>query len=205
MRVAICVPHYGDVKAEFAQSLARLIAYSLTTKAAGPQGQVKFDIAPFFAKSSLLVAARTRCVVDALKWGANWLLLVDSDQVFPPDALFRIMLHGKPVVGCNYQMRSNTGPVIPRGSGLEEVDHLGLGFFLIHRSAIEAIASKGNGFPLFMVALNETGDGFIGEDVFFCRKLKSAGFPVFCDHDLSREIGHVADFVLELGSADRKG
>jgi len=36
--------------------------------------------------------------------------------------------------------------------------------------------------------------GYIGEDVFFCNKARDAGFKIWIDHDVSKEIGHVGTF-----------
>jgi glycosyltransferase involved in cell wall biosynthesis len=210
MKIAVCVAHYGDVRAKFAYSLRRLVIHSLTAPALGPTGKLRPEIEVFFRSSSTLPQARNDVVEAALKWDAEWLLLLDADHEFPPDALFRLLARGKPVIGCNYEARSGEGPVIPYGAGVQEVGYLGLGVFLVHRDAFKAIAAKAlsegqsSAFPLFMLALNESRSGYIGEDIYFCHKLRGAGFPVFCDHDLSREIGHVAERTLTLngGSAD---
>jgi hypothetical protein len=201
MKVAICVPHYGDVKARFAQSLGRMIASSLTAPVDGPKGPVRLEIELFFSSSSVLPQARHEVVAAGLKWGAEWLLLLDTDQTFPPDALLRLLAHGAAAVGCNYEKRDGSGPVVERASGLMEVDHIGLGVFLVHRHPFEVMSSNGGVFPLFMLTLADEGSGYVGEDVFFCRKLKAAGFPVLCDHDLSAQIGHISEVVREASNA----
>jgi hypothetical protein len=35
----------------------------------------------------------------------------------------------------------------------------------------------------------------MGEDWYFVKKLSEAGADIWIDHDLSRQIGHVGDFV----------
>jgi hypothetical protein len=204
MKIAVCVPHLGTVKSRFAESLGRLIIHSLTVPAIGPSGRVRPEIELFFGSSSVLPQVRSEIVAKGLGWGAEWLLLVDSDQTFPPDALFRLLAHGKPAIGCNCPARSGVS-VIPPGSGVAEVDYLGLAFFLVHRAPFEKIvreaqeAGSDSAFPLFMLGLTPDGKGYVGEDVFFCNRLKDVGFPVFCDHELSREIGHIAEIELRLG------
>jgi hypothetical protein len=35
---------------------------------------------------------------------------------------------------------------------------------------------------------------FMGEDSFFCQRLHEAGIPLFIDHDLSKQVGHIGTF-----------
>lgn len=205
MKVAICIVHYGDVKADFSRSLGRLLIATLNSDVSGPDGPIKLELELFFRSSSVLVASREEVVGDAFRWGAEWLLLCDSDHSFPPLALLRLIAHGKPAVGCNY-MRRGPGkqPVIPVGSGLAEVEELGLGFFLVHRAVFDAMAQQAKAagrdtaLPLFDFTRINGGAGIEGEDIFFVRKIRAAGFPVFCDHDLSLEIGHFGEVELRL-------
>ena len=37
---------------------------------------------------------------------------------------------------------------------------------------------------------------FIGEDMYFCREAQKAGFKVYIDHDLSKQVRHIG--VLEF-------
>ena len=194
MKIAVCVPHGGDVKAKFAESLAHLMLN---------RGQL--DIGISFFSHSILPYSRHQLLMTALDWGAAWILFVDSDQTFPPNTLHRLLAHGKDAVGCNCPRRDGSGPVIPTDIGLKEVEYIGLGVFLVSRRAIETVARNGDAFPLFMLDLVEQGRGYVGEDVFFCNKLKAAGVPVYCDHDLSREIGHIGEFTLKLGESGNAG
>jgi hypothetical protein len=38
---------------------------------------------------------------------------------------------------------------------------------------------------------------YIGEDVFFCQKAAAAGFKIWIDHDVSKEIGHIGTFEFK--------
>ena len=95
MKVAICIPRYGDIKGAFAISLARLVAHSLG-KSPEP-----LDIEIFSISSSDLPQSRTELLKDAIQWQARYLLWLDADHVFPADALLRLLAHGLAVVGCN--------------------------------------------------------------------------------------------------------
>lgn len=71
---------------------------------------------------------------------------------------------------------------------LVEIDGTGMHFCAVRRDVLEAIEP-----PWFEV--NEVG---AGEDYYFCRRAKEAGFRIWCD--LSVQTGHVAgdDFVIGL-------
>jgi hypothetical protein len=194
LKVAICFPHYGDVKAVFAQSLANMVAYSLNSDVSGPEGRVRLELPIVRASSSILPHARNTLVKMAMETAPEWLLLVDVDHAFPPDSLLRLLIHGKEVVRCNYIRRKGTEPLIEPGEGLEEVQSMGLGFCLVHRSVIERLTGDE---PLFWLGIDADG-GVVGEDVWFFRKLRAAGIRLFVDHDLSREVGHISEVELRL-------
>jgi hypothetical protein len=40
----------------------------------------------------------------------------------------------------------------------------------------------------------EEGDTYQGEDWTFCEACDKLGIPLFIDHDLSREVGHVGNY-----------
>jgi hypothetical protein len=181
------------------------------------------DIAVQRVSSSILAQARTRLWRWAESNQADYILFADADQTFPADALLRLLAHRLDAVGANYRARvaevvvsSGWGldgqPLkLPRrGDGVEEVLHLGLGLCLLDvpaiRSKLAAQAERegrGTYYPLF-AALPDPGgarhpngdDKFIGEDVYFFDKLRAAGIELHVDHDLSLEVGHLADIHL---------
>lgn len=183
------------------------------------------DIAVQRVSSSILAQARTRLWRWSEENQADYLLFADADQTFPPDALLRLLAHQLPAVGANYPVRTpgmivSTGRGLdgealglPRsGQGIEEVGHLGLGLCLIHmppvRTALAAQASKEGRetyFPLFAAlpdpdgARNPNGDDkFVGEDIYFFDKLRAAGIKLYVDHDLSVDVGPIADIHLQF-------
>ena len=42
------------------------------------------------------------------------------------------------------------------------------------------------------------GEKIQGEDYYFCDRAREAGFEIWCDGDLSREIGHIGQAVYRL-------
>lgn len=222
MKLAICIPCYGDPKAKFMQSLVAMLAHTLTVKLLDEQGEpLPVQVETFIVTSSMLVENRHRLVGEALAWNADYMLWLDADHTFPHDTFCRLWAHNLPIVGCNYPRRcSPTGPTaavlgedgIPRvlyttqekaeAGEVEPVAHLGFGVCLVNMKVFDRLQAHaeengdGNFLPLFEMAATQTRTGTVGEDVFFFRKLKEAGIVPFVDHALSWEVGHITETVL---------
>jgi hypothetical protein len=41
----------------------------------------------------------------------------------------------------------------------------------------------------------------IGEDIYFCQKVKQAGYEIWCDQELSREVAHIGIFHFNYNLA----
>jgi hypothetical protein len=183
VRLAIAVPAHDTVPALFAMDLARLHA---VTCAAVPHVLLAPAIGTFVHQ------ARENLLRDMVSlWGATHILWLDADMTFPPDTALRLLKHEKDIVAANYITRAaphrptarRDGQTISsaEATGLEAVDHVGMGVFLMRTAVVESIPQ-----PRFWYStMTET------EDVFFCRSLRHAGHTVYIDHDLSREVGHV--------------
>lgn len=201
MKVALCIPCHGDPKADFTFCLARLLA---TTLSAGQN----IEVETLLARSSLLVQSRTNLLGWARDWGADYVLWLDSDQTFPPQALLRLLAHRLPVVGANYRRRHaeniptavkqdrsgkwqlvHTTKAKASANQLEEVDRMGFGFLLMEMKALMAALGE-NIHPLFEIRSLPDGS-FIGEDSLFCDRLRTAGLKIHVDHGLSIWAGHI--------------
>lgn len=205
MKVAICVPHYGDVTAEFCFSLAKLIDYTARLRINFNGADTDIEIELFMRSSSVLPQLRNILVRDAANWGANFLLWIDADQSFPNEALLRLLSLNLPVVGVNYPRRVaphrptaaregelvwTTEAIASQGT-VEQVDSIGFGLCLFDMNVIDGLE-----WPLFATEMIGDGTRIVGEDVYFFRRLKEAGVPVHLDHALSWSIGHIAQHVL---------
>lgn len=198
MKVAICVPHHGDVKARFAECLANLV---------GTLAGSKITVVVLFEEDGSLDYKRTRLILRALEWGADYIQCIDSDHTFPPDATLRLLAHKKPIVGCNYLRRrcgrftalgmdnepvETTGAKAKSGE-LESVGAMGLGLCLMDASIFKTIAH-----PWFRTETSANGELYRGEDVHFFNQARRVGFQVFVDHGLSWSLGHIAERVLTI-------
>jgi hypothetical protein len=173
------------VSAIFANDLAKL--YAETSLALGISHVTLAMVVGTFVHQ-----ARERLLHDMVElWGATHILWLDSDMTFPSDTALRLLKHDKDVVAVNYVMRRESWRPIARrdgkrissleATGLEAVDDVGMGVFLMKTSVVQNLPR-----PCFWYStITET------EDHHFCRLLKAAGHDIWIDHDLSRSVGHV--------------
>ena len=138
-------------------------------------------------------------LVQAQKEGFTHFLSLDDDQTFPGDVVEKMLSAEKPVLTCNYrkkipeveyvcsdldgQMLNSTNR-----TGIEHIRMMGMGMALIDLSVLKDIPA-----PYFGAVWNVDTGKMIIEDEFFCRILWSHGVEIWCDHDLSRQIGHVGE------------
>lgn len=200
MKIAICVPHTGTLKAETAQCLAGMLFHTARVNFTYNGAPARPEIELLFSGAGPLDWKRTNLALETIRRGTDYLLWIDSDQVFPNDALARLLMHDKPIVGTNIASRHTGGPTVfdlqgkllPRGAGVEQVGAVGFGFCLMKTPVFERTAQR-----WFITEIDDRGELICGEDVHFCNQARAAGIPIFVDHDL--EIGHVAERILILG------
>ncbi len=56
--------------------------------------------------------------------------------------------------------------------------------------------------PFFALEMLGNGLKYLGEDVFFFNRINEAGIPVYLDHGLSWQIGHLSERMLTNGDAE---
>lgn len=187
--VIVGTPTTGSIQAETAACIVRLCQHTPETEFK-PLG------------CTFLPQARTQLVQYAMQQGASHILFVDGDMRFPPDALDRLLRHRAWVVGANYRRRSSAGHKFTATRnehqvssvglhGLEAVDFIGLGLALVDLSVFLGGCTVDQWFPATL---------FQNEDVAFCKLVRSLGYDVLVDHDLSQDVGHVYSDVLTVSS-----
>ena len=210
LKIAVCVPSDGWWTSATAVSVAKLVRHFVVG-----QGDGAGEIEIVSAKGFLVPEQRSKCVAEAWRMDATHVLWVDSDIVFPEDALLRLLMHGKPVVAVNYPRKSippvptayvdnddETGPLYTRAdsTGLVQVKHCGFGLMLCDVAVFDALA---NDLPLFDFEVQPPHRlHWCTEDVYFCRKLAKHGIPVFIDQDLSKEISHMGMMAFTNAMAE---
>lgn len=207
LNIALCVPSAGTWSSATALSVAKLVRHFMC----GDVG----DVHVISAKGFMVPELRSRCVAEAWAREATHLLFVDSDISFPDDALLRLLRHTKPIVGVNYPRKSDppiptayvdnadyTGPLYTtdESTGLEPVKHMGFGLCLIAMEVFDLLVDD---LPLFDFEVQPPHKlRWCTEDVYFFRKCRKHEIEAFVDHDLSKEIGHVGQWVFTNAQAE---
>ena len=151
----------------------------------------------------------------------DWLLWVDSDIVLTVDVMQKLWQtadkHHRPVVsGVYFISKENEGtlmkpyPVLFNDVSEFEIqyvhplpdnevikcDSAGFGLVLMHKSVIEKMRTAHPNQSMFMeTAATNNDDQFIGEDIVFFRKMKTAGVPLHA-HTGAR-VKHMKRFSLD--------
>jgi hypothetical protein len=194
--IMIAVPAMEMVNAEFAQHLAMAAANMVANG-------IKINCA--FNIGSVITIARRNLVDIFLKSDFDYIWWVDSDMKFPIDAPMRLLARGKEIVGANYRRRRFPNPNFTGMSGsagkftefqttdqsppMELIDVLPHGMVLCKREVYERIPQP-HYLQEFIPSLNLE----IGEDIYFCQQAQKAGYQVWCDQELSREVAHIGIF-----------
>ena len=193
VRVLIGIPSLQFVDVNFTMRLVGLVTHTM-------QQGVSTVVQP--AVNFALPNAHNMLVEDARRHNCTHLLLLETDNTFPADALLRLLAHDKAIVGATYLMRSaphwamgreldTTRPIDVTGGGCREVSRLPVGCILIRMDVFDALEA-----PLWECPWN--GKTFETDDYRFCDKARDKGFKVFCDCDLSMEVGHMAWLEMKL-------
>ena len=194
--VAILVPARDTVMTSFAYDLARAMSFHTAT--------TDDRVLLFTSHGTLIASQRMELARQALEEKADYLLWLDSDMRFPKETIGHLILRDKPIVAANYATRrmpvkpvammDNNGEIgrvytAPDSEGLQPVDYIGMGVMMVKREVFEKVEA-----PWFAIPYSTIGNHYIGEDVFFCRKAREAGYEVLVDHDLSHQVKHIGTF-----------
>lgn len=193
-KIMIAVPCMDMVPAQFASSLAMLQKGANITAVA-------------FQIGSLVWTARDALASQAIKSEADYVLWLDSDMVFDPDTLLRLLEHAAPdtiVTGMYFRRVQPYSPVlydkleiddegkieteelkdIPEG--LKEVAGCGFGACLV---PVEALMDSLTIFHQMFDPI--TG---LGEDLSFCWRARKCGYKIVVDPSIP--LGHVGYQVI---------
>lgn len=192
MSVTIAIPSRDFVHTNFVFSLISLVMCS------GPVYIANI-------RSSILPVSRSILVERAQANKSDYILFLDSDMVFPPDALKRLLAHDKDIVCATYCRRE--GATEPMGctvewdginsnaTGLIEGGRLPTGCMLIRMLVFDKMDK-----PYFRWGINEGKSEIVGEDVEFCDRARALGYKVWVDMDLSKQVGHIGEVTRFIGT-----
>ncbi len=198
--IAVCTPARDMVHTMFTYDLVNMVCFhTLNTNDA---------ISLKISEGTLIANQRAELSLDAMREGCSHILFIDSDMRFPQDMISRLLAHDLDIVATNCaRRRMPTGPTaqiykengdrelvwsMPESTGLQEVGSVGMGVRMIKAGVFKAVSE-----PWYETPWRHDKRGYIGEDVFFCRKAREAGFKIWIDHDVSKEIGHIGMFEFK--------
>lgn len=195
-RVAICLPMGALVSAHFALCLAS-VAHVSPVRLALIRGTSSLSA----AKARNVCLDRMFTLEEVGKYRFDWTMWFDSDMTFPPNALLRLMVHDKDIIGATYVRRDFPHDLLghPKGEnrlpekGIAEWDSLPTGVLLVRRAVYDGFKP-----PIFRLFDNERTGQTFGEDHFFCYRAKELGYSIWVESDLSREIGHVGEEIHSI-------
>lgn len=192
--IALCIPSGEMVHADFMLSVLHLVQ---DARVAGHRVSV------VNSKSSLVTQSRNLAVKAALDAEAEWLLFLDSDMVFPPDTIARLLSHRREIVGATYPRkgwplafigtRADGAPFSLADAGLVEAARLPGGCLLLAASVFGRLRA-----PYFRCAYNESAGEVLGEDFWFSEAVRRLGIRLWCDMTLSRQIEHLGLYRFRL-------
>lgn len=197
-KVFIAVPSMDTLPALFCQSLALL--------------QRAGDTMIGFEVGSLVYNARNNLARQAIKEEADWVLWLDSDMVFGPDLLQRMMKvctendiefltalcfrRKPPYTPCLFdrldkvEKGASYTALLSVPDGRFKVGGCGFAGVLMSTQVILDVGAKFNG------RMFDPLEGF-GEDVSFCWRARQCGYDIWCDSSI--ELGHVGSTVVTRG------
>lgn len=194
MKVLIAIPAMDSVPTQFAWSLATLQKEQNTI--------VAFQI------SSLVYTARNELARGAIKMGADFVLWLDSDMVFEPDTLKRLLKDyeekkGDIITGVYYRRVPPFTPVLYDEFNVTdeavtwketrdvkddffEVEGCGFGCVLMPTETLFDVYEK-YGQPFDPISGS-------GEDLSFCWRARQLGYKIVCDPSI--QLGHVGHQII---------
>lgn len=205
MRLSIAIPTSGMVRAEFAFSLATLLAKLAAGIPTLPGESIEVQLD--YVLSSVIHSNREALVNRAIERQCTHLLFLDDDMQFEPLAVEILLGRRLPVVCSNYLIKRDEAKefvavglngqrveTAKHSTGLQEVLYSGFGVSLF---ALEAFTKASN--PWFQTDYNPDTKGYSTEDLPCYRRLREAGYPAYLDHDASKLVGHVGSKTWRWG------
>ena len=198
-KILIAVPCMDQVPAQFAHSLATLTSYGI------PDAEISI----WFNLGSLIYTSRNEIAKRALSDGADLVMWFDSDMIFNPDTMTRL-LHiidqgADMVTGIYYRRTKPYTPTIFKTMEIDdkteeakwtefeeipnepfEVAGCGFGCVLMRTEIFVAVFAKfGNMFSPI---------GNVGEDIAFCWRARQCGYQIIADPTIG--LGHVGYTIV---------
>lgn len=195
-QVSLCVPCRDMIHSAFAFDLAKLIQYSQSNG---------IDVVPHFCMGTLIVNQRDQLANMTIEAGSSHALWLDSDMMFPPDTVARLLSHDTDIVAGNYVTRQYPHKTVAysklhdwrsylindTASDLIEVAAVGMGCMMVKTAVMQQMKK-----PLFQTVWIEASQDHMGEDFYFCQQAKALGYKILIDTVLSDKLSHLGTFAF---------
>lgn len=193
MKTLVAVPCMDQVDSRFAQCLAMLEKVG--------------DVAVSFSIGSLVYQSRNRLATEGMRMGADYILWLDSDMLFPADTLKRLLSDrekGDVVTGLYFRRTPPFTPTLFETLEISDEGKAHSDFVYLPKDDVFEVAGCGFGcvltpVPVVMDVLAKYHTCFdpiggVGEDLAFCFRARQLGYKVVCDQTLT--LGHVGHTVI---------
>ena len=195
MKILVAIPAMDSVPTQFRQALSML------------QSDPEDDVSISFVVGSLVYSARNNLAKTAVDLGADWVFWLDSDMVFPPDTLQRMLKTCKEkdidfLTGVYFRRVAPFTPVLFKE--MSDDGHEAEEFKEIPKD--ELFEVRACGFGCVLMKTNVIVDVFSthmnmftpsegsGEDISFCIRARQCGYKVIADPTIP--LGHVGHAVI---------
>ena len=195
-KLAVCIPTRDTLHAAHAMCLIELVKFNTMNN---------IDTHVFMDSSTVLLTQRERLATLAVEFGAEYMLWLDSDMVFPATTAIRLMSHDEDIVAANYVRRQ----LPAKGVAYEQigewhhplsfevrdelvpVEGVGMGCMLMKTDIFSTIPK-----PWFEFQFHPPSNDFLGEDMLLCQKIAKTGRTVKIDTALSQELRHLGTWAF---------
>lgn len=195
-KLAVLVPCRDTLHSAFAMCLTEMVKLNTMN---GLDTHVIMD------SSTILLTQREKLALEARNVGAEYMLWLDSDLVFPATTALRLLAHQEDIVAANYVRRQppykgvayetigdweNPLSYEPQDE-LVPVEGIGMGCMLVKTSILDEMPQ-----PWFEFGWTPETSDWLGEDMIFCQKMAQAGYTVKVDTNLSMETRHLGTYAF---------
>ena len=161
------------------------------------------DFTLIHADNGPIDTLRNDIVEKALALNITHLIMMDVDQVYPPQTITKLLAHKLPVVGAKVNRRYPPfDPIIMKitdqgyhpiddykKDSLTECDATGTGCIMYSMEVFRKLS-----YPWFRFQKNPENGMTIGEDIGLCQDLKEAGYKIYVDTSI--EVGHLTTMIV---------
>ncbi|MFT9099739.1 MAG: hypothetical protein ABF461_01505 [Zymomonas mobilis subsp. pomaceae] len=160
-------------------------------------------------RSSVLAGAKNIAVKESLEWDADYILFLFGDITFPNDTLHRLLAHKKDIVGVTYPkpiapynlLGITSDQQIPEEveKGLLKMHYMPGGCLLVKTDVFKKLDPN---LPHFYYDVFQ--NDVLSDEFVFCDRVRELGYDIWCDGNLSAEIGRIGQRVYHMPDIEER-